>query len=81
MRAEHAREQLRSLDDLRRAGTITPDEFESEKKARKCHSSAVITSGTFTAPARELTARIGCRLVEGDEIAAVIRGTRILEKS
>jgi len=32
MKAEYAREQLKSLEELRLRGAITPEEFEAERK-------------------------------------------------
>lgn len=40
----------------------------------RCNQCVVVTSGEFTTPARELAQSTGCRLIDKDQLPALIRG-------
>ena len=50
----------------------------STMASQKCQSCAVVTNSRFTAPARELADRVGCKLIDGTQIPELIEGRIVL---
>jgi HJR/Mrr/RecB family endonuclease len=50
----------------------------STMASQKCQSCAVVTNFRFTAPARELGERVGCKLIDGTQIPDLIEGRIVL---
>ncbi len=50
----------------------------STMASQKCQSCAVVTNSRFTAPARELAERVGCKLIDGSQIPDLIEGRIVL---
>ncbi len=39
-----------------------------------CHRAVVVTNSTFTSGAIDLASRVGCQLIDGNQITALING-------
>jgi hypothetical protein len=50
----------------------------SSMASQKSQSCAVVTNSRFTAPARELAERVGCKLIDGTQIPDLIEGRIVL---
>jgi HJR/Mrr/RecB family endonuclease len=50
----------------------------SAMASQRCQSCAVVTNSRFTAPARELADRVGCKLIDGTQIPDLIEGRIVL---
>ncbi len=57
---------------------LAVQQAQSALTACRCQVAAVVTNSRFTAPARELADRIGCRLIDGSQIPDLIEGRIVL---
>jgi HJR/Mrr/RecB family endonuclease len=61
--------------------TVDVDAVQQARSAmasHRCQSCAVVTNSRFTAPARELAERVGCKLIDGTQIPDLIEGRIVL---
>src|SRR6185436_12139014 len=61
---------------------VDVDAVQQARSAMASHagqSCAVVTNSRFTAPARELAERLGCKLIDGTQIPELIEGRVLVE--